>query len=73
MKSCAHLELDPSELEEIAPNMPRKHWITITNNGRRKTMKSDNAVKEHTGDRRYCVWVTERKKMCLLGKSVNHR
>jgi len=72
MKGCAHLELDPSELEEIAPHMPHKHWIAITNNGRRKTMKSDNAVKEHTADRRCCVWVTEWKKMCLLGKSVNH-
>jgi len=73
MKSCAHLELDPSELEEIAPNMPRKHWITITNNGRRKTMKSDDALKEDPGTRSCSVWVTERKKMRLLGKSVNHR
>ena len=72
MKSCAHLELDPSELEEIAPNMPRKHWIAITNNGRRKTMKSDDALKEDPGDRSRGVRVTERKKMCLLGKSVNH-
>jgi len=73
MKSCAHLELDPSELEEIAPNMPRKHWIAITNNGRRKTMKFDDALKEHPSDRSYGVWVTQRKKMRLLGKSINHR
>jgi len=73
MKSCAHLELDPSELEEIAPNMPRKHWIMITNNGRRETMKSDDALKEDPDDRSYGVWVTQRKKMRLLGKSVNHR
>jgi len=73
MKSCAHLELDPSELEEIAPNMPRKHWITITNNRRRKTMKSNDALKEDPGDRSCGVRVTERKKMRLLGKSVNHR
>ena len=73
MKSCAHLELDPSELEEIAPNMPRKHWIAITNNGHRETMKSNDALKEDLGDRSRSVRVTERKKMRLLGKSVNHR
>ena len=72
MKSDAHLKLDPSELKEIVPNMPRNHWITITNNGHRETMKSDDALKEHPGNRSCGVWVTQRKKMRLLGESVNH-
>jgi hypothetical protein len=50
-----------------------EHRITVNDDGQRKPVEADDAVKEGPGHRRGCIGVTEGDEVRVLGEAVNHR
>jgi hypothetical protein len=49
-----------------------EHRIMVNDDGQRKPVEADDAVKEGPGHRRGCIGVTEGDEVRVLGEAVNH-
>jgi hypothetical protein len=68
----AELQVSLQQFEQFNPEQACEDFITITNSTLRNAMQLHNMIHEHLGNRSYQVWVLNRNKMTVFGKSVNH-
>ena len=73
MKSSAHAKLDTGMAEQVTPHMTSEHRVTVTHDGLRKPMKTNDLVEECSCHRRRRVGMAQCNEVGILRESVHHR
>jgi hypothetical protein len=63
MECQRHVQLDPSQLEQLAPEIVGEDWIVIADNGGGAPVEAHYVVKEAAGGGCCSVGVVERQKV----------